>query len=814
MATEGLSSGGSTSTPVIGRHAVLEELIGQLQRVRTGAGRFTLLLGEGGVGKTTFLTAAGEVARGFEYTVLWGRSLPVELPEPFQLVRSLLESVRKSGEASTAPSGSPNLPIFLAPFETDRTGEIARAVGVGGPSRELEEADRLIDHLANPVERVDADRSALFTQLGEFILHVGGQRPLLILLDDLHFADGSSLEFLLELLPALPARSVLVLASSVPPREAPERSRTELERLAGSPLTTTVAIPSMTETELAEYVRWLLNGREPGRDAVMRWYTQTEGNPLFTEYLVRSRAGSPPEGAPAVEAPQDFGEVLKAQVRALPEAERRLLAYGAVLGKEFEFPLVALASGQEEERLSEALDHLVHSGVLREKRGEVYEFVSERVRADVYAQLTETRRRLLHRKVASALDRRGDTSPTAVFELARQLYLGREDRRAVELNRRAADLAAHAFAFESSAIHLERALECQRRLEPRVPGQEILLLVELGRYLDQFGNLHRAEEVLLDAVARARLDPSLSSELAFALLGLAQTRSDLAQYTSTRDLAAEAYRILEGIGHPRGLMTAHRILGVAYWRLGDLEEATNHQREELALAEANGTPADIGHALIDLANTLTLEAPARIEEAMGLYERAAGLFGASEDHAAHARVLMNLALLLYYAGRRDEAFTKMRDALAAAEASRSRVWIGYCSLNLAQFLAERHDPPAAREMLERAESRLGPLGDQLAHQQITMIRGMIAVESEAYDEAVKLFEEASELAQSLHLSAEAAEMEFRFAELELRRGRLPEARAHLEAARAAGLERLRADLLPRVSEVEARLPPAAAGPHG
>lgn len=801
------------SVPLFGRRAVIEELLARLQRARGGEGRLVLLYGEGGVGKTTLLQATAEMGREYGFEVVAGRSLPVDLPEPFQLVRDLVTAAQQfdAARAERAPGPAPSLPMFLAPYEPAASGGAFRAEP-GAGADESREANRLLDHLANPQERVDANRSALFAQLSEFLVHRTEESPLLFLLDDLHFADDPSLEFLNDFTAALATRRILIVAGLVPPGEAPARTLEAIGALTRQPTTTTLSVPPLTEAELGEFARWLLRGRDPGREAVMRWFTQTEGNPLFTEYLVRASSGLSRPSAGGVETGQDFGELIRARIGALTEAEQRLLVYGSVLGKEFSFPVLAAPAGREEERLSESLDHLVHEGLLREKGGEVYEFVSERARADVYAELTETRRRLLHRRVAAALEKRGGTAAADMFELARQLYLGRDDRKAVEFNRRAADFAAKAYAFDTAVVHLERALESLRRLVPRDLAQELLLLIELGRSLDELGDLHRSEEMLLDAVARARTDPTREIELALALLGLAQTRSDLTQYSSSRDLAQEAYAILERRGHQRGLLAAHRVLGIACWRMGDLAEAERHQRQELALAETHGTPVEQGHALIDLANTFTLQVPARSEEARHLYERAAALFAQSEDQSAHARVLMNLALLLHYESKPREALAKMQEALAAAERSRSRIWIGYCSLNLAQFYAERCDLDAARSATARAEELLGPLGDQLAHQQLTMIRGMIALGAQEFDEAERLYREATTLAQALDLSAEAAEMEYRFADLELKRGHPERAKAHLAASKAAGIERLRADLLPKLATLTSALAKAVAVP--
>ncbi|MCI4360176.1 MAG: AAA family ATPase [Thermoplasmata archaeon] len=795
--------------PLFGRPEVAEEILRVLDETRReGAGRFLFLLGQGGVGKSTVLRSVVASAGAHGYSVLQGRCLPVETPRPFGLVEDLLHAAQGlAGEGDRAADAANSLPLYAAIFDPGpKESHGDRGAPFGEPPRSATEADHLLEVLANPVERIDADRSSLFGRLTDFFRQLARDAPLFVAIDDVQFADESSLECLRQLAATLTDTRLVLVTTSQPLAEAPPRTITLLERLAASPRTATLWLRPMTESELTEFVRWLLNGRDPGRDSVMRWFSQTEGNPLFTEYLVRATTGfAAPGGGASEGATPDLGELLRARVRRLSEGEQRVLVHAAVLGKEFQFATLEVACGEEEERLSESLDHLVHEGLIREAGGEVYEFVSERARVDVYSQLTETRRRLLHRKVARALMTRDGVTNANLYELARQFFLGRDDPMAVELNGRAADAAARAFAFDTAVVHIERALECQRRIVPRDLAIELRMLIELGRYHDELGDLPRSEEVLVDAVARARALPNDPTDLAYALLGLAQTRCDVAQFASGRDLANEAYDLLKALDHKKGLLAAHRALGLAYWRLGELDKAEEHQRAELALAEAVGTPAEHGHALIDLANTYSHKGKENLAETLALYQTAAGIFAEIRNPSAEARVLMNRALLHHFAGQTEEALRVMTEAFAAAERSRSPIWIGYCSLNLAQFYTERGDTKAASPLIDRAIALLDPLGDQLAHQQTTMIRGMIAELDGDYPVAEATFQDALSLARQLSLSAEVAEMLYRLAGLSLRLGDLPRAKLYLAEAREAGIATLHGDLLPKVDALAQRI---------
>jgi tetratricopeptide (TPR) repeat protein len=805
----GRAPGRATSPPLFGRGEVLEEVNHLIDRTRAGHGQGLLITGAGGAGKSRVLRSAVDRARDRQFRVLTGRALPEDLPAPFSLVRDLLGSM--GDEEDWAPVEgvkAVGLPLFLAPFGEEPTSSTPVAQVARRAAPAPDDLERILAPLGrSTVEGLAAGRQEMLQQLGEYFRSLAHDHPILLAIDDLQFADTSSLEFLNRFTLDLPQISAAVIATVGVGAEVPGRTRASIEALRNSPAFRSLALPPFTVPEVTEFVRWILGGRSPDPQDVLRWHAQTEGNPLFVEQLVRTVTGYDSRIALGPSSTsRDVNEILLERVKALGEGERRVLTYGAVLGKEFEFFALAAVAGMGEERVTESLDRLVQGGLLREKGGEVYEFVTEAVRADVYADLTETRRRILHRKAGLALEAKGDVSDS---ELARQFYLGRDDARAVKYNVAAAQAAIRAFAFETAIAHLARALEAERRRPDRDPRAEVRLLTEEGRLLTEVGSLPRSEEVLREAVDLARSKPGFDLELGRALLGLAHSRAERSEYSSAETLAKEASSILERVGTPRDLMAAHRVLGVVYWRRGELEPAEAHQRAALEIAEHEGTPLEQGHALVDVAITMVPMGPTRVDPALDLLARAADLFRDVKDHGARARVLMNRAVTLYTSGRTDAALEDIAVAIEAAERSRSPIWIGYCNLNLAQWQAELHRPALARPPLERAVEVLVPTRDRLGEQQILMTRGMIAHAEGAFDAAEALYRDGLALARELNLPSEASEMLLRLAQLSHDRGDDTAARDRLEEARKSGLLAHRPDLAPRAETLAQSLPPAA-----
>ncbi|HTT16327.1 MAG TPA: AAA family ATPase [Thermoplasmata archaeon] len=775
--------------PLFGRTDVVEEVERAYDNVGTPAGQPLLVVGAGGSGKSTILADAGQRAEARGFLPVAVRATPSELAEPLRIARDLLIA---AGEDETALGA-------LLPAAPRRSEE--ETAGTSGGEEELE---RLLAPLGRTsVEGLGSVLQATRVRFLERVRELAGRRPLAILVDDLHLADPLSLDFLDALAhEGAGTRAAFVATIDAGPA-VPDRVRPAIARLRADPTFKTVTVRPFTPPELAEFATWLRDGQAPGPEDVLRWRAETDGHPLFVELLVRSASGSSRHAERIGAAPESLTQVLLSRAGALDDVDRRVLTYASVLGREFEFARLASVTELAEERLSEAVERLVRGGILRERGREVYEFASEEFRASLYATITETRRAILHRKVAGSLEsqRRGVTD----FELARHFYLGRDDAKAIEYGLRAADHAAGAYAFDTALLLVRQALEAARRLPKRDRRLEVRLLTEAGRLLDETGDLPGAEQALSEAVALAREEREFDVPLGRALLGLAWARVERSDYQATEPLALEAAARLEKAGSPRDLLAAHRVLGTLYWRRSDLELAERHQRAALAIAEREGTPHEHGHALVDVANALLPRGEEHVETTLALYEKAATLFARLDDPNASARVLMNRAVLEHRIGRRDEALRDIGRALDAAERSRSPIWIGYCLINLAHWRAELGEADLARQLVERADRTLAPTGDRLARQQLQMIRGIIAEQERRYDDAEREFVDSLATARWMGMKGEVAEMLFRRARLAWTRGDRAGARSVLAEAKANGLDELRVDLAPEARKLASAL---------
>ena len=195
---------------------------------------------------------------------------------------------------------------------------------------------------------------------------------------------------------------------------------------------------------------------EPARELERRVYLESEGLPLFVaEYLAALRAG---EGAEE-SLPGEVRSLLGARLGNLSEVAHQVLGAAAVVGRSFELDTVREVSGRSDEEAVTALEELVAQGVVRELTGAepAYDFWHEKLRALVYEQMTQSRRRLLHARVAATLGKGRPRDESAAL-IASHLHLAGDQAGAAQQHYRAAQHAASLHAYIDALEHLEAAL--------------------------------------------------------------------------------------------------------------------------------------------------------------------------------------------------------------------------------------------------------------------------------------------------------------------------------------------------------------------
>ena len=695
---------------LVGRERQLAILEAALAEVGAGGGRVVLLAGEPGIGKTRLAEEVTRRAADGGVAVAWGRCSEEQGAPPFwpwvQLLRGLLAGMAPQRLQAVLGSSGSELSQLLP--------ELTKVVAAPP---------------AAPVLDVEAVRFRLCQAVTGLVGRLAAGRPLLLVVDDLHWADAASLRLLSTLAGALRDRRLLVVGTyrDADADEGGALADT-LAALARQARVDRMVLGGLGPAEVARMMTAEL-GAEPDDRLVRLVHHRTDGNPFFVVELLRllgseGRLGRSPaeiEAAVALEVPAGVRDVLRRRLARLPAQTNAVLLVAAVVGREFDLDTVVAVTGLDDDRALEAAEAALLSGLVVEDAETVgrFRFAHALVWEIVYNDVSRARRARLHARVAQALQRRQAVDAAdGALALAHHWWLATPVVGADAVLPHllaAADQALSRLAHEEAEQQLRRALEL---LESRPPSAE-RTRSELGVQLRLGGlsaQLHGiGSPTTWATVARAG---ELADELADDPTTIATYRNlyevavARAEHDGARELAERMLVIAGRSGDPSLLAVAHLAVGRTLWCQGAPAGAREHLEESLRLA---ATAPEAPHEQLPVVVTVQLQL-APVLDLLGLPEEGSELIETAIRQTrgltplVRAGVLTSAALV---AGlRRDPTLAGAYAAEALALAAKLPAWLSYATAVHSWAQAVAGDPAADVARLRRSLDDIQARGAQ------------------------------------------------------------------------------------------------------
>jgi DNA-binding SARP family transcriptional activator/TolA-binding protein len=752
--------------PFVGRGEEHAALVAAWQAARWGEGRLTLVEGEAGLGKTRLLEEVLRYAETQGAVTLRGRCYEFGGGLPYQPIAQALRAYLR--RAPWRPKSGP-------------CGQRQRAAGVAGelpgirdlPPIWLAELSRLLPDVHQyrddlppvPVASGEAARQRLFEAVARLLgalaaVPVGGTEGapvgVALFLDDLHWADASTLDLLHYLIRYLAGAPVWLVGTYRPEEISPDHPLTRLRqglsrdhqvvRLALRPLS-----PAAVRALVQALAGCFTSDDREGEALVAYLWRESEGNPFILSEIISGlqegdlRSATAPMRAPAREAlhvPPEGARVLPGvqamilqRVGRLAEPARRLLAFAAAAGRAFEVRLLSAAAGMTAEEVDAALDQwlarrlvatVVNGGApesgavgLAEAGHRLYDFTHDKIRAAVYCAAGPDRQRRLHRRLGEALEILWADDPAPVYEaLAYHFERAGEVEKALTYLPLAAAKAAGVYANEQALTTYRRALALcppvdERRWDILLHQAEIFRLV--GRYAAALAACRQVIEGL-DAAPGA---PRRRTWQSRAYRGLAQIYRIQRDYAAARRCAEAGERLV------REALAAYR-------------------------PDADGMDGGAGvehaHALRVLGEIEREQT--RLTRARELFEEALALYRALEDDDGTARTLMGLGDILSAQGRYDAArrryasavatFRKLADKQNAALCLRG---IGMAHWRLRDYDASRQATLESLALCEATGDRRGEAASLKTLGLLALVQGDHAETQERLNASIALYKE-------------------------------------------------------------------------
>jgi DNA-binding CsgD family transcriptional regulator/tetratricopeptide (TPR) repeat protein len=521
-------------------------------RVRAALGgdvQVVLVAGEPGVGKSRLAEEVAGHASVLGMACVWGRAVREEGSPPYwvfhQVVRGLSRSLRSEHQAQSDGGRTPEL-------DTGAAG--------------------------------DQERFRLFDAMTEFLARVAQQNGLLVVLDDLQWADPVSLRLLVYL--AVSARQArLVVLGCYRDTEIGDRLRAALAELAGEPVVTRLRLTGLAEPEVAAQLAGVTGWPVPDSVAAAAW-RRTRGNPFFVGELGRLLVDSPESGHE--ELPVGVRDAVRGRLARLSTACRAVVSAAAVLGSELDAAEIAAVTERELAQVLAALDEAAAAGVVTGGR-----FTHDLIREVAWREMTTVERHRIHGRTAEYLSTRADSGARAreiAFHWLESLPTG-DTAQAVSWAERAADQAMAQLAWEDADTLYGRAVDAAAATnqdERFTPADRCRLLLGRARAQVRAYDVVGARRSLLAAadIARGRGDVETLAEAVLTMEGVTDPLWD----TTGRALCEEALAgLAEEDSALRARLLAYAVV-VGVWRTDAAAgpEIESRSAEALAMAQRVG----------------------------------------------------------------------------------------------------------------------------------------------------------------------------------------------------------------------------------
>jgi predicted ATPase len=391
--------------------------------------------------------------------------------------------------------------------------------------------ERLPDLSPPPPLEPEQARFRLFDSVTTFLKNASKLQPLVVILDDLHWADKPSLLLLQFLARELKDASILVIGAyrdmELGRQHPLAQTLGELSRLG---LSARILLRGLTEQDVARFIE-MTAGIKPTAHLVKTVYQQTEGNPFFLNEIVRllvveGQLERPhPNTASGVRIPEGVREVIGRRLDQLSDECNRILTMASVIGREFSLEVLEPLSETSADQLLELLDEAMAARVINEVPQIVgqYSFVHALIRETLYDEISTARRVRFHRRIGECLENLNANHPDSHLpELAYHFFqaapAGNSDK-AIDYAIRAAKRGILSLAYEEAAVHYERARAVMELQDEADQEQRAEISLALGDAQMKAGNSAQAREAFLEGadIARRRGAPE---QLARAALGI------------------------------------------------------------------------------------------------------------------------------------------------------------------------------------------------------------------------------------------------------------------------------------------------------
>lgn len=776
----------------VGRKDEIIKLIGAFRKVTVSDGQVVVLNGTSGTGKSKVVDQFLKITRPNKPFTLIARCTPRESAMPYAPFLEALESVfQKEIPTETLTA--------IREVVADNPHEMLKLFPMLGAVPEIAKLAARSRTGGSQLSSIQKDKDRLFENITRLLLAFTITRPVILVLDDFHWADTSSIG-LAHYLARKSADSQLLILITYSPDvltlDWKSHPLTDTLRLMNRErLTTNLDLKNLNEKETWEMVRLLLDGIKLPDEVYSLVYKETEGNPFFIEEVILSLLDQgiidpndeedPVKGSLSdIVVPKTMSQVVERRLSSLDDEERGLLRYAGIIGFRFDFDTLQSIANLPEDKLVNHLDKLMVKGmIIEEETEDSFRFPLEHFRRVVTEGLPTSETIKLHDKVARILERRPRPEEHA-FDLAHHHRLAGNLLKAAEWSYVAGEQARRLAASEEAATQLRTALDLLTQL-PRSKDVQNLKAKVQNAYGDvsyKSGNYEEAAQHFLYMLETAK-DIGDEGLLAKAYLGIGRVRSGRGAFPQAKESFLKALEVFEKLGDLENIIQARRAVSVILWREGVFEEAVG---EILQCMEVNKKLKDDGlQASLNAGLGNVYRDMGEWQKSISHFQRAISQLEKGGDRYELGTAYNNIGATYRYMREWDLAIEYFKKCIVVCRKIKFPNILGYGLKNMGEVLAKRgraEDLDDADDHCDEAMTIFEDLHHKPGIANVYMNKGIIQRFRKRHDDAKAQFEKAIKVGRASGVPDLVADIYYEYA-LTLRDVKsLDEAKARMKKA--------------------------------
>jgi len=701
-----------------GRTQELASLTRWLDEAFSGQPRLVTVYGETGTGTAMLMRQLESEVRVRGGLFAMAASTNLDMPQPYGVWSELLRATNRS-------------PI--------------------SPAQEWKELHHLEPTLGQPTDP-SAPTGSQYRLLGELTSYIrarAAERPLVIVLDEMQWADTTSWDALEHLLSQLDSDRLMICLTHRP--DSTLDSAEHQQMLKRDVFARELTLSRLTRDEVKQWLEAAFHRQQVGREFLAFLYRHTEGNPLFITQLLRALvedgaiwySGNRWEWTPVSELrlPGGRAALIAQRLSKFSSSTQAVLGTAAIAGRQFDVRLLVGAGAGSEPAVRVAISEAALAGLLRptdERRQGGFAFAHDEIAEVLVESIPRERVRQLHQRVAQSL---ATQHPERVGEIAFHFDAAGEASDAYRWAQLAAKAADRVYAHGAAELYLQMAAR-----NATTPAELAEIRVSLAHVAETGGRFDEVEELCDLAIEWFE---GQSDERRALSLRRMRERARMEQGQPARvtldaliALDADAKRL----GFDRERVVILTMASQTHGRLGEMRLAERLAAEGVEMAERIGDNTVLADALNRLGGTLVAEAPARARQA---YERALELYEATGDVRGQARAHGNMGVAAQFEAKLDQASQSFAKSIAVARsAGMPDIW-GLAALNLGVLSQKCGDYDRARELLAEALGLFAAV--KHSEYQLGALYNMAHVERELglWESAAELYDATTPLAQRI-----------------------------------------------------------------